>query len=362
MKYNSNPTEITGMYVKQKTYYFVIEDSGIKTGERYLLQLEPYGNGGLIFGFWSTTQLRITNRLLYTQAGICPIARKEVFAMQTVQYPGVQKLFVNNVKVSDLQVESASVNNTIAWNSLTIGGRYDSNSVWSSWSGTIYEMEITEETSSDEQILARMQQLRTKWAVPNVYRALAYAGAGNKINNLSATNLITDTGSWTFQGMFNISSAYDQAILFHFCGMEIRDTGSGTVYLQPGPSPNVTGYSVAVTSAILSKGNVRFTLTRSGTTFTGYVNGSLYFTKSVPIYIYNNQYYANRGSFQQDAMYDTPSKTWDHIIWDTVRTTTQILNNDITGALHRYSLDSSVNDSIGTANLTTSGTVSYLPI
>ena len=109
--------------------------------------------------------MRITNRLLYSQAGVVPIARKEVFAMQTVQYPGNQKLFVNNVKVSDVQVQSADLNAKSDWQTLTIGGRYDSNSSWSSWQGTIYEMEITEETSSDEQILARMAQLRTKWGI-----------------------------------------------------------------------------------------------------------------------------------------------------------------------------------------------------
>ncbi len=103
------------------------------------------------------------------------------------------------------------------------------------------------------------------------------------------------------------------------------------------------------------------TLVRSGTNFTIYVNGVVRgATKSVPVYTFTGNYRTNVGLFNSTYVYPSTGRTWDHTIWNTARTATQIAENDLTGAIHHYSLDGTLADSIGTLNLTAAGTPTYI--
>ena len=171
--------------------------------------------------------------------------------------------------------------------------------------------------------------------------------------------LITNTGSWTFQAMMNITANSNLALLFHFCGAEIHDTGDGRYF--PMTQATLLGYQTSVTPRILGKGNVRFTLVRSGNTFTSYVNGTVYNNIGMGDYVFTNTYFSTKSSnVTRTGVYPYPSKTWDHIMWDSARTATQILNNDVSGALHRYSLDNTNVDSIGGVSLDIAGTPLYI--
>jgi hypothetical protein len=166
LKYDTNPTEINKMYLNNKVLFFVVEDSGLFNGERYMLNLEPYGSGGLIFGSWGTNQMRITNTIMYDKPGAVPVNRKEVYALSVTGYPdGISKFYVNNTKVYEQPTSSNQILKSTLYSAMSLGGRFDGDKIWSYWSGSIYELKITEETMTDIQIITHMNELKLKWGV-----------------------------------------------------------------------------------------------------------------------------------------------------------------------------------------------------
>jgi hypothetical protein len=189
--------------------------------------------------------------------------------------------------------------------------------------------------------------------------ALAY---GNNLNYAYATNVISNTGSWTWQMWVNIPNSSGYAIGGHFAGIEWHDAGDTRFYLEPGPLQDNLGYQLSVASnqRIVGNGPKRLTITRSGTSFQVFINGTLIGGTAVSEYIFGSNFRLTVGFFNSTNVYASNARMWDVTVWDTVRTSTQILANDLTSALHHYSLNGNLQDSIGTLHLSAAGTVSYI--
>ena len=190
-------------------------------------------------------------------------------------------------------------------------------------------------------------------------RGLQY---GNKLNYAYASNLITDTGYWTWQMWVHIPSAAGYAIGGHLAGIEWHDAGDTRLYLEPGPAADNINYMIPVSagSKLVGNGAKRLTITRSGTTFQIYINGTLIGSKVIPEYVFGTNFRLTIGLFNSNNIYSSTARIFNVLVWDTLRTGTQIGANDFTGALHFYTLDGTLADSVGTLHLTAAGTPTYI--
>ena len=66
------------------------------------------------------------------------------------------------------------------------------------------------------------------------------------------------------------------------------------------------------------------------------------------------------GLFNTDNVYSSTARIFNVSVWDTLRTGTQIGANDLTGALHFYTLDGVLTDSVSTLHLSAAGTPTYI--
>jgi hypothetical protein len=190
-------------------------------------------------------------------------------------------------------------------------------------------------------------------------QAIAY---GNAANYAYGSGLVTDTGSWTWQFWANLPTGAGYAIGGHFAGIEWHDAANNDWYLEPGPGGDNMGYKLTIGAAnrITYNGTKRMTLVRSGTNFTLYSNGVNRGSISIPVYTFTGNYRTNVGIFNASSVYPVGGRTWDHSIWDTARTAAQIAANDLSGRLHHYSLNGTLDDSVGSLNLTGAGTPTYI--
>ena len=194
--------------------------------------------------------------------------------------------------------------------------------------------------------------------------ALPLAGIqyGSTTNYAYASNLITDTGSWTWQFWANLPQGAGYAIGSHFAGLEWHDASNNDWYLEPGSNPNNMGYKITIGSAnrITYNGPRRITITRNGTTFTIHTDGLAVGSKAVSGYTFGTQFRTNVGFYNTANVYPSNGRMWDVTIWDSVRSAAQIAANDLTGAAHHYSLDNTLADSVGGVDLTAAGAPTYV--
>jgi hypothetical protein len=117
---------------------------------------------------------------------------------------------------------------------------------------------------------------------------------------------------------------------------------------------------VSAGSRLVGNGPKRLTITRSGTTFQIYINGTLIGSTVISTYVFGVNFRLTVGVFNINNIYSSAACIWDATIWVTLRTGTQIGANDLTGALHHYTLDGVLTDSVGALNLTAAGTPTYI--
>jgi hypothetical protein len=179
---------------------------------------------------------------------------------------------------------------------------------------------------------------------------------GSAANFAYAADLISDTGSWTWQMWVNIPQPAGYAVGAHFAGLEWHEWVSGDFY----PMESYSDLSTVMTVGVVGGGGRRLTITRSGNVFEIFLNGVSKGSRTKPAYAFNNQFRANKGYFNTTSIYPDAARIWDHTIWNSVRTAAQIAANDLTGALHHYSLNGTLADSVGSINLTAAGTPTYI--
>ena len=122
----------------------------------------------------------------------------------------------------------------------------------------------------------------------------------------------------------------------------------------------VSSLTSVMTVGIIGQGAKRLTITRSGDVFEVFLNGVSKGSRTKPTYVFNDQFRSNKGLFNDSSVFPNTGRIWDHTIWDSVRTPAQIAADDLGGALHHYSLDYTLADSIGDVDLTANGTPTYI--